>query len=393
MHLFGRENHFLGATLLIAGTSIGVGMLALPVVTAAGGFIPAVLLSVLVWLFMVSTSFLIVEACCWMPEGANFITISERLLGRQGALVCWLLYLFLFYCLMVAHVAAGGGALFELLRETLPQAASALLYSLIFIPVVYLGTHAVDRLNLGLMLGVILSYLLFVVIAMPHVHISLLAHQDWGTIWSSLPVMFIMIGFQNIIPTLYNYMKRDHRGLRKAIWIGSSIPLFLYLLWELMILGSVPLDCLTQALAKGQSGALAFQHTFNKTIVGAIAEFFALFATSTSFAGIAIAFFDFLADGFRWEKKGAKRLALLVLIFGVPLVFVCVNPESFITALQWGGGTGTILLFGFLPILDVWAGRYVHGCSLSYQFLRGGRVTLLLLLICSSLVLLSNLWQ
>ena len=35
------SNRIVGGTLLVAGTSIGAGMLALPVVTALGGFFPA----------------------------------------------------------------------------------------------------------------------------------------------------------------------------------------------------------------------------------------------------------------------------------------------------------------------------------------------------------------
>ena len=392
MRLFHHSHHVLGGTLLITGTSIGVGMLALPVVTAAGGFFPAIFLSVLCWLFMVASALLIVEACTWMPSEANFITISARLLGKKGALACWILYLYLFYCLMTAHTAAGGNALYQLFDHTLSHSLSTFLYVLLFIPVIYLGTHAVDRLNIGLMTGVVLSYICFIFIALPHVQFSLLARHDWGTIWDSLPVMLVMIGFQNMVPTLYNYMERDHQKLRKAIWIGSSIPLILYLLWELLILGSVPLDHLTTALEQGQSGSAAFERTFQKTTVAAIAEFFALFAMSTSFAGISLAFSDFLADGFKWEKRGIKRILILALIFGIPLIFVFSDPTIFIRALELGGGIGTILLFGFLPVLDVWAGRYIHKYSLSHQFIRGGKSTLIFLLICSTLALISNVW-
>jgi tyrosine-specific transport protein len=112
---------------------------------------------------------------------------------------------------------------------------------------------------------------------------------------------------------------------------------------------------------------------------------------STSFAGISIAFFDFFADGLKWEKRGTKRIALLGLVFGLPLLFVFLDPTIFIRALQLGGGVGTILLFGVLPVLLVWSGRYIHHNSLSHQFIRGGRGTLLLLLLFSLLVLFSNL--
>ena len=111
MQWFHRTHHLVGGTLLIAGTSIGVGMLALPVVTAKGGFLPSLLVYLICWLFMVAFARLILEACTWMPKDANLISISRHLLGKKGAAACWILYLFLFYCLSIAYVSGGGGLL------------------------------------------------------------------------------------------------------------------------------------------------------------------------------------------------------------------------------------------------------------------------------------------
>src|SRR5258708_1834332 len=63
MKLFHTHRHLLGGTLLIAGTSIGVGMLGLPVVTAAGGFVPSIFVYLVCWFFMVCIARLILEAC------------------------------------------------------------------------------------------------------------------------------------------------------------------------------------------------------------------------------------------------------------------------------------------------------------------------------------------
>ena len=37
-----KHAHILGGAFLVAGTSIGAGMLALPIVSAMGGFFPAI---------------------------------------------------------------------------------------------------------------------------------------------------------------------------------------------------------------------------------------------------------------------------------------------------------------------------------------------------------------
>src|SRR5271156_2977200 len=111
MHVFRSLGHVFGGSLLIAGTMVGVGMLALPVATGDGGFFPALAIYLLCWLFMVSTGLLLLEVCTWMPKDANLITMAQRLLGPWAKNVCWVVYLFLFITVMIAHVVGGGAVL------------------------------------------------------------------------------------------------------------------------------------------------------------------------------------------------------------------------------------------------------------------------------------------
>ncbi len=373
------KHHLLGGSLLVAGMSIGVGMLALPVVTAAGGFIPSFVIYLICWFIMVSFARLILEACLWMPKDANMISISRHLLGNQGAAFCWVLYLFLFYCLMTAHIAAGEQSLSQLAQGHLPRHVASLLYVALFVPVIYLGTGAASRINGLLMTGVVITYLIFFFLAIRHVEPTLLARENWSAIWPSLPVILTAFGFQNLVPTLYNYMDRDHKVIRKAIWIGTLIPLVLYIVWEFLILGIILPENLFAALKSGQSAIIPLQHALQSGTVSLVSDAFAFFATSASFVGISLAFLDFWADGLKWKKRGEKKNWLLVLVFGIPLLLVFFDPTIFITALRYAGGIGMILLFGLLPVLFVWSGRYIHQHSRKFEFVKGGKVSLLLL--------------
>ena len=211
MHIVRTFGHLVGGTLLVSGTSIGVGMLALPVATAAGGFFPALSVYILCWLFMLCTGLLILEACIWMPKEANLITLTSRLLGKWGKVSCWILYLFLFSCLMVAHITGGGDVVKQLSQDTLSSWLSTFLYVIVFAPIVYLGTLWVDRFNLILMSGVVITYLLFVSSSISHVNTELLLRADWNKVWLALPVVFTAFGYQSLIPTLYNFMKGKYR--------------------------------------------------------------------------------------------------------------------------------------------------------------------------------------
>lgn len=367
----------------MSGTSIGVGMLAMPIATAASGFIPAFFIYALCWLFMLSTGLLILEACIWMPKDSNLITLSSRLLGKWGKTACWILYLFLFSCLMIAHVASGGDVVHQLSGAALPFWLSTLCYVLVFGAVVFVGTLWVDRLNLVLILGVALSFICFLFLTAPYIHPKFLARSDWSKVGWALPVVFTAFGYQSLVPTLYNYMNRNVVKVRLAIILGTAIPFALYILWEVSILGVVPFQGkggLLEILKSGQNALSPLSGYLHNPTLLIFGQAFAFFAMTTSFLGISIAFLDFLADGLKVQKRGMHRIALCALIFGIPTLVTWINPFLFLEALRLAGGIGVALLLGALPALMVWAGRYYAGHSLRHQQLPGGKFTLSALL-------------
>jgi tyrosine-specific transport protein len=384
------RHHLVGGTLLISGMSIGVGMLALPVVTAESGFLPAVLIYLLCWLFMVSTGLLIAEALSWAPRGANLITLSRQLLGQLGATITWLLYLFLFFCILVAHLAAGGNALSSLF-PSLSSPLASFLYLLLFSPIVLFGTRTVDRFNRFFVSGVIVTYLLFLFFGAPQISFDHLARADWSAAWNSLPVLFIAFGFQNMVPTLVEYMERDFRKVKQAIWIGTTIPLLVYLVWELLILGIVPLEPLQQARLLGTDAVIPLQKALGTHLISLIGQAFALFAMTASYLCIALALLDFLADGLKTKKQGASLALLSLIVFGIPQAIVWIDPTLFLKSLGLAGGFGTMILFGLLPVLYAFIGRYRLHHTTAHPLLPGGKPVLFLITLFALLVIVIEL--
>jgi tyrosine-specific transport protein len=381
MHIVHHFGHVVGGTLLIAATTIGVGMLALPVATGPGGLIPATAIYILTWLFMLCTGLLLLEVCIWMPNDANLITMTNRLLGPVGRNICWVVYLFLFVAAMIAHVSGGGGTLRDITGGALPHWVSMVLYVLIFSPIVYLGTHSVDRFNLILMGGVLISYLLFIFSAAGHVDVTLLKYADWSKALPALPILFTAFTYQLIIPTLMTYMERNVKKVRLAIILGSSIPLVVYLVWEVLILGIIPVETLKEAKVAGQTAVMPLKQFLGNPMIFKIGNFFAFFVLTTSYIALSLAFLDFLADGLKVKKEGMKKVALCLAVFIPPTVIALVYPGIFLTALEYTGGISCALLFGLLPPLMVWVGRYVKKYERANPQLFGGKAMLIVLMV------------
>lgn len=363
-------------SLLVAGTAIGAGMLALPVATAEGGFFPALVMYLVCWFVMAATGLLLLEICLWMPKDANLVSMSYHLLGTKGKMVSWLLYLFLFYCLTIAYVAGGGSFVTALFQGSFSPKVGIALFTLLFGPLVYIGTKAVDRANMILMIGLVISYFAFVFLGYNQVKVDLLSQQNWPAAVFALPIIFTSFSYQGIVPSLTSYLHQHAKSVRLSILIGTSLPLIIYIIWELLILGIVPLSGewgLLAAKAEGQNAVFSLKAYVSSPWVYAIGQAFAFFALTTSFLGVTLGLVDFLADGLKVAKVGMKKIALCLAVFFPSVVIACSNPGVFLSALTYAGGIGCALLLGLMPVLMVWSGRYKKGYGVKQAQIGGGK--------------------
>jgi tyrosine-specific transport protein len=386
-----RTNRLLGGILLVSGTSIGAGMLALPVITAFGGFFPSLALLAVSWLFLFTTSLLLLDVNLACPGEPNLITMVGRTLGTTGKMVCWVAYLLLLYSLTAAYIAGSAplvlNAIAALTGLTPPSWLGPFPLLLLFATFVYLGTQAVDWMNRLFMMGLIASYLFLTFFLPSHIDSTLLLHVDLSAIWVAVPVVITSYGFHIIIPTLTTYLHHDIKKLRLTLLIGSLIPFFVYALWEFLILGIVPLQGthgLIQAWASGDSSATSLSHILHNGWVITAANYFSFFAIITSFLGVSLSLADFLTDGLKIKRFSLNRELACLLTFLPPLCFVLTNQRGFLLALQFAG-IFVVILLCILPALMAWTLPSYRG--------RKKRSLLLIVLLLSALIILLSIGE
>lgn len=378
------KGSILGGTLLVAGCCIGAGMLGLPVLSGQAGFVPSVAMFFICWLFMLCTGLLLLEVNLWYGGEISIITMAERTLGRPGKVVSWVVFLFLFYSLMVAYVAASGSLITDFIGEMTGHywhhSVGGFLFCFLFGALLYLGMGAVDWFNRLLMFGLIISYVSLVAVGASHVDPKLLQHRDWGAMTAVIPAVIISFGFHNLIPSLTTYFDSRPKPLIWTVVVGSAIPLVIYLVWELIILGIVPLQDFKTALNQGEIATEALKNSVGVSWVVDVAQTFAFFAIVTSFLSVALSFVDFLADGLKIEKTPRGKAILILLVLAPPFLCALVYPTIFLIALNSAGGFGAVILFGILPALMVWKGRYSQNIA-SLQLVPGGKPLLLAVIV------------
>lgn len=374
------SGNVFGGALLVAGCCIGAGMLALPILTGLAGFFPALLILLICWAFMLYTGLLLVESSGWFCGPVNFISMAEASLGTLGRWISWFTYLFLFYSLLVAYIAASGSIfaaiLAELFHFAIPDALASLFFTLFFGYIIYLGMRPVDLLNRLLMAGLVFFYLGMIGFGLFRIEAVHLKHWAFSSIFSALPVVLVSFGFQNMIPSLVAYMKGDLLRVRNALFGGSVIALLFYFFWILLVLGIVPIAQIRENYLQGLEATSALHAVLGASSTAHFAQGFAFFAVITSFLAVGLSLTHFLADGFKISTEGKTNRFLLFLAIVPPLLFALVQPNLFYHALSFAGGLCAMILFGILPVAMIWIGRYRKNLNSNYHA-GGGRVVLL----------------
>lgn len=387
------RSRFIGGILLIVGTSIGGGMLALPVANAAAGLWASSLFLLMCWALMTFGAFFILEVNLYLPPGKHMVSMANETLGVPGLVVTWLSYLFLLYTLISAYISGGADVLDGLLQHLDIHAPGWMLatsFTLSFGAVVYQGIRQVDLVNRGLMFAKLGVYVVLVVLIFPHIDWHYFQQGEARKIVGSLMILMTSFGYAIIVPNLRDYFNDDIKTLKKVLLIGSLIPLICYFAWDAVIIGTLP--------SQGSAGLIELMHsdhttsmlaanlseTLQNKMISSFFNFFTSICMLTAFLGVSLCLFSFLGDGLKMAQKGRQGLGLFMMTFLPPLIIVLYYPGAYIHALSYAGYFCVILLL-FLPALMSYVGR--RHVTTVYE-VPGGRLCQILVMMCAIVLMM-----
>ncbi|MBY8169928.1 aromatic amino acid transporter [Vibrio fluvialis] len=369
------QSKLLGSTLIIAGTTIGAGMLALPLASAGIGFSTSLMIMLALWALMAFTALLMVEIHQYADKDATLHTLAKQILGNKGKWIATFAMLFLFYALCAAYIAGGGAQFTNRISEFTGLEVSGptgtLIFTLIVAAVVTIGTGTVDRVNRLLFAGKMVAMVMVLTFLAPNVSQSYLLSMPLGhgLIVASIPVIFTSFGFHGSIPAIVNYLDGHTPSLRKAIVVGSAIPLVIYVFWQVVTLGVVSQpDLVDNAGLSALIGTLS--QTVHQSNLGHVIGIFADLALLTSFLGVSLGLFEFMGDTIRKKDGNMNRIVASLVTFTPPLMFALFYPQGFIMALGYAAIALAVLAI-FLPLVMVARVRRQANNNDYYQVMGG----------------------
>ncbi|MFZ7229702.1 aromatic amino acid transport family protein [Avibacterium avium] len=372
------KNKTFGSALLVAGTTIGAGMLAMPLTSAEMGFGYTLALLFILWILLSYSALLFVEVYQKAErKDAGIATLAEQYFGITGRVLATLSLVIFMYAILSAYVTGGGSLLAGLLPFLGDNATSVsiVLFTVVLGVFIVISTGAVDALTRLLFVIKLVAFVLVLAMMLPLVtsdNLLAMPLKDF-LIVSASPVFFTSFGFHVIIPSINKYLDGDIKRLRIAIIGGTAIPLVAYILWQMATHGVFPQSEFVQIVNNDPTlnGLInaTFQATGSEIISGAVRTFSTL-ALVTSFLGVALSLFDCLDDLLKRINIQANRIQLGLLTFVPPLAFALFYPDGFIAALGYAGQMFTF--YGLvLPVGMAWRARKLYP-NLPYRVLGGG---------------------
>lgn len=352
----------LGSISIVAGTAIGGGMLALPLATAALGIIPALILLVVIWAISAYTSLLMLEINLRSGVGDNVHAITGKTLGKVGQMIQGGSFLSLLFALTMVYLMGGSSLLETRLQPigiNMSNQVAVILFTVFFGGLIAIGVKWIDKISRILFSAMVLLLVVVVSFLLPDVSL-MTALNNYSTtvasgdalqqLWlAAIPVVFTSFGFHVCIATIVRYLDGDAVSLRKVLLIGSTIPLVCYILWLLVTLGSLGGEAVHNFGGSLPKLVAALQGLAQSSIISQAIDLFANLALVTSFLGVTMSLFDYVAELTRARDDVAGRAKTWLITFVPPLLCALYYPDGFFQVLGFAAIPLVVMII-FLPI-------------------------------------------
>lgn len=391
--------HKIGAILLVAGTCIGSGMIALPLVLAKLGLIPSIGLMLVIWFVMYYTSLINLELNLQADRGLPLGELGKRFSGPVAEFVGTICLKLLSYSLLAVFIYGGSSITQELmaskwgLNYSLERIASC--YSLIAMGLLICPIKIIDYFNrllfMGL-LGVVAILIVGLAVSINWTNLPLFSteYADVSTWLALLPVVFTSFGFQVIFHTLTNYCHKNAKMLKAVFFWGSLIPALVYMLWTCSILSVVYhenpgfYDLMVQGKADVGELIQVLSSIAKWQSIQMLIWSISLLAIVTSIVGVGIGLFDSLKGMLsKTMPQGVYRdIVASAVTIGPAYLAVLYIPNAFISVLGFAGMILAIIAV-ILPIYLFWK---IKSPNIFYKELNSNFLTQFSLVLAATII-------
>ena len=345
---FANHKTWMASTTLI-GTIVGAGILAIPYVVAQSGFLIGLIILLVIGVASLFLNLFMGEVVLRTKQQHQIAGYAARYLGVWGKRLMGFSMMFTIYGALTAYLIGEGETLKAVFRVWSPLTYTVIFFIIAFI-IIYNGVKAAGKAELILITTLLAVIILIGIFSYKSINLDNLKTINITKFFIPYgAILFAFLGYQGV-PEMREVLEKDGKKMKKAIYAGSLIPIVLYILFSLFVVGIIGLNQF-QALEPNQRIATIALSIYSSPILGMFANIIAILAMLTSFLTLGIA----LIETYQYDFSLSRNKSLL-LTFSVPLFISVLRLSTFITVI---GITGAIAggLASILIILSYWRSK------------------------------------
>ena len=224
--------------LLIAGTCIGGGTIALPMALAKLGIVPSLAIMIFVWSLTYYTSLVSVELNLHLERGLSLGPLGKVFSGNTAAAIGEISVKLLSYALLSVYIYGGASIIQKLIDVYFHYNVSGIIVEtcLAILSVIILLFPMKIISTLNNIAFIIFAFIFLALIGVISSFVDLsnipwIINPSASNAASVVTVIFCSFGYQVIFHTLRDYCGKSAKVQRRIFFFGSLIPIFVYMLW------------------------------------------------------------------------------------------------------------------------------------------------------------------
>lgn len=311
------------AVFMITGMTIGAGVLGLPYAISRAGLLPGVALIFLLGLIMLSINLMIGRVATLAGGNMQLPGLSGKYLGIWAKGVLSVTLIFGSYGVLLAYIVGEGVSLSTLFG------GSALSWSVVFWSVgsflIWLGLQRMRYVEKIFSLLVMAIIVVLSIGLLPFFHTAALTEVYWQSVFFPIGVILFALHATPAIAEARALLPGRPKAFRRALIIGTLIPIGIYALFTVAVVG-------LSGLRTTPVATVGIGETFGPLLL-VLANVFAILAMSTGFMTLGTA----LKETFMWDYKVTGGAAQF-LVISIPLALFLLGSRQFVGILNIVGG-------------------------------------------------------
>lgn len=306
----------------LVGLTIGAGILGIPYVVAQAGFFTGILVIFFMGLLILLMNLYVGEITLRTKGTHQLPGYAEKYLGKKGKFLMTLALMISVYGALTGYIIGEGQAWSAIF--SIDPIYPMLIFFLLMAPIVFRGLKLIKTLEVCL--NTIVIGILLVIILLSLKGIELGNYTGFDATKLLIPYGVVLFAFAGsaAIPDLKVELEKNKKLMKKAIILGTVIPLSLYFLFACAVVGVTGSES-TELATVGLGEAIGL----HMLLLGNI---FAAFAMGTSFLLLALA----LLWMYQYDYK-IRKIFAWILTLSIPLIIAFSDHPSFISVLAITG--------------------------------------------------------